>query len=229
MIINNVINDIKNNASGAYIPFYEKTLNINENGYGKGDIVLGCKTPTLRNIAKKYFDIISIDMVEQLLHSQYHEIRLVTLLIMVLKFEKYNNHQKEIVDIYLSNTMYINNWDLVDLSCYKIIGKYFKQNDDIFQRLSRSTLLWDNRIAIVSTYAFIRENFFDLTLELSTYFCEHEHHLIHKACGWMLREVGKRDENILLNFLKEQKSRMPKIMMRYACEKIHISKINNNI
>jgi 3-methyladenine DNA glycosylase AlkD len=192
-----------------------------ENGYGRGDIVLGGRSPDLRKLSKKYCSLISSNDLLTLLQSKYHEARILALMIMVLKFQKGDeNMRKNIVQMYLGNTNFINNWDLVDISSYHIIGAYFKPTDIIFEQLSNSENLWENRIAIVATYAFIKQNYFDLTLRLCEKFIKHDHHLIHKACGWMLREIGKRDENILINFLRRRYSTMPRIMLSYAKEKI---------
>lgn len=219
-MINAIITEIKDNASEEYANFSRKMIQ-SEDGYGHGDIVIGCRVPDLRTIEKKYFMIASMEDVIELLHSEIHEIRLIALMIMISKFEKANaDFKKEIVDVYLANAKYVNNWDLVDLSCYKIVGAYFDESDEIFWKLARSSLLWDNRIAIVSTCSFIKKDSFDLTLKLTEYFLNHEHHLIHKACGWMLREVGKRNEEVLINFLREHHKSMPRIIFSYAKEKL---------
>jgi 3-methyladenine DNA glycosylase AlkD len=220
VILSRLIEEIMKNANDNYAEFGAKMLNINDNGYGKGDTLVGCNVPTLHLIAKKFFHDISFDQILKLLHSEIHEVRFVSLLLMVKNFEKYDWQRKEIVDMYLSNTLYINNWDLVDVSCYKIIGSYFNENDDIFWKLSRSDSLWENRIAVVSTLHFIRNHSFDLTLKLVKHFLDHKHHLIHKSCGWMLREIGKKDQTVLIDFLRENKGKLPKIMFRYSTEKL---------
>jgi 3-methyladenine DNA glycosylase AlkD len=215
-----IVNEIKASSSEEYSIFCAKMLAVND-GYGKGDIVIGCRVPDLRKIAKRHSMTVAMKDVIKLLHSEIHEIRLVALMIMVSKFENSDvNLRKKIVNLYLANTKYINNWDLVDLSCYKIVGAYFEESDEIFWKLANSLLLWDNRIAIVSTYFFIKKDSFNLTLKLAERFLNHEHHLIHKACGWMLREVGKRNETVLVAFLRKHRANMPKIMLSYAKERL---------
>jgi 3-methyladenine DNA glycosylase AlkD len=130
------------------------------------------------------------------------------------------NLQKDIVQMYLDNTKFINNWGLVDISAHHIVGKYFHSDDKIFETLSDSNDLWENRIAIVATQTFIKQSNFELTLRLCKKFLKHTHHLIHKACGWMLREVGKKDESVLVDFLQKHHKNMPRIMLSYAKERL---------
>jgi 3-methyladenine DNA glycosylase AlkD len=138
------------------------------------------------------------------------------------KFERGNKATKEAVyNFYLNHTQRINNWDLVDVSSYKIVGSWLLDKDRaILYDLAKSTWLWDQRIAIVSTMAFIRNHEFEDTLRLSEYFLTHTHHLIHKACGWMLREVGKRNKATLTQFLNNYAPQMPRMMLRYSIEKL---------
>jgi 3-methyladenine DNA glycosylase AlkD len=145
-----------------------------------------------------------------------------------MQFEKANEEKRgEIVDFYLAHTHRINNWDLVDTSCYKILGEWLKnKNRDVLYTLADSDLLWNQRIAVVTTLAFIRENDFNDTLRLSEKFLTHTHDLMHKACGWMLREVGKRDELTLTDFLDKHATRMPRTMLRYAIEKFSAAQRN---
>ncbi|MDR2158018.1 MAG: DNA alkylation repair protein [Holosporaceae bacterium] len=223
MTVTQIIDEIKNISSEKYAAFVRKMIQ-SETGYGKGDVVLGCKTPDLRKIAKKYQDAISMDDLLKLLQSQYHEVRILSLIIMRHKFQN-ENLQKNIVKMYLDNAGFINNWDLVDISARHIVGSYFSHDDDIFEQLSNSPDLWENRIAVVATHAFIGQNYFDLTLRLCKKFMTHKHHLIHKACGWMLREIGKKNENVLADFLRENHSHMPRIMLSYAKERLHPQKV----
>ena len=185
--------------------------------YGEGDIFLGVTVPNIREVAKEFKDI-NIDIIEKLIHSPWHEMRMCALLILV------NNSKKEVTkdtfEFYLSQTKYINNWDLVDLSAPQIVGKFLlKKERDIIYRLAESDLLWDNRIAIVSTLTFIRNNDLDDTYKLSLKMMNHKHDLVHKAIGWMLREAGKRDAKRLYNFVMEYKNIMPRTMLRYSIEK----------
>ncbi len=185
--------------------------------YGEGDMFLGVTVPNIRDVAKEFKDI-NFDIIEELIHSPWHEMRMCALLILV------NNSQKEVTkdifDFYLSQTKYINNWDLVDLSAPQIVGKFLldKKRDTLYQ-LAENDLLWDNRIAIVSTLTFIRNNDLDDTYQLSLKMMNHKHDLMHKAIGWMLREAGKRDTKRLYNFVMEYKNIMPRTMLRYSIEK----------
>ena len=185
--------------------------------YGEGDKFLGVTVPNIREVAKE-FDNVSFDIIKELINSPWHEMRMCALLILV------NNSQKEVTketfDFYLSQTKYINNWDLVDLSAPQIVGKYLLDKDrDILYKLTESDLLWDNRIAIVSTLTFIRNNDLDDTYKLSLKMMHHRHDLMHKSIGWMLREAGKRDTKRLYDFVQEHKAIMPRTMLRYSIEK----------
>ena len=163
--------------------------------YGEGDIFLGIKVPVQRKVAKKYTDL-SLKDTQDLLNSKIHEHRLVALLILIEKYKK-SEKKKEIIDIYLKNTKNINNWDLVDLSAPQILGDYLLDNNrNILYTLAKSKNLWEKRISIVSTWTFIRENQLDDTLKISEILLTDNHDLIHKAVGWMLREVGKKNQAI---------------------------------
>lgn len=185
--------------------------------YGEGDMFLGVTVPNIREVAKEFKDV-NFDIIEELIHSPWHEMRMCALLILV------NNSQKEVTkdtfDFYLSQTKYINNWDLVDLSAPQITGRFLlDKNRDILYELAESDMLWDNRIAIVSTLTFIRNNDLDDTYKLSLKMMHHKHDLMHKAIGWMLREAGKRDTKRLYDFVQEYKGIMPRTMLRYSIEK----------
>jgi 3-methyladenine DNA glycosylase AlkD len=162
-----------------------------------------------------------LDDIQKLLDSPIHEHRLTGLFILTYKFEKAsNNAQKIIYDFYLKNTKAINNWDLVDCSAHKIVGDYLIDKDrSILYKLAQSKNLWEQRIAIVATFAFIRNKDFEDCLNLAEIFLTHKHDLIHKAVGWMLREVGKKDELVLVSFLNPNYQKMPRTMLRYAIEK----------
>lgn len=189
--------------------------------YAAGDVFLGVTVPQNRKVAAPYTHLPLLE-VEKLLQSKYHESRFVALVILVDKFERGNKATKEAVyNFYLNHTQRINNWDLVDVSSYKIVGSWLLDKDRaILYDLAKSTWLWDQRIAIVSTMAFIRNHEFEDTLRLSEYFLTHTHHLIHKACGWMLREVGKRNKATLTQFLNNYAPQMPRVMLRYSIEKL---------
>jgi len=188
--------------------------------YGEGDIFLGIKVPQQRKIAKKYSGI-PLDDIGELLKSNIHEFRMTSLLILVLKYKKEDfNGQKEIVDFYLSHMEDINNWDLVDSSAPYILGDFLLDKDkSILYRLAKSDNLWERRTAMLSTFAFIKNNKFEDALNIAEILLFDEHDLIHKAVGWMLREIGKRDVKTEEEFLEKHHRKMPKTMLRYAIEK----------
>jgi len=188
---------------------------------GVVDIFLGVTVPNQRLIAKKYFKNISYTDVQKLLHSDIHEERLTALIIWVLQYKKADEKNKSaIFDLYINNTKWINNWDLVDTSARDIVGEHLFNKDRILlTELSRSSDIWERRIAIIATSYFIQYNDFDWTLKLAEHYLSDTHHYIHKAAGWMLREVGKRDEKVLKEFLDAHAPHMPRTMLRYAIEK----------
>lgn len=188
--------------------------------YGEGDKFIGVTVPNIRVVAKEFKDV-DFEVIRELMKSPWHEMRMCALLILVNNSKK--NVSKETFDFYLMQTKYINNWDLVDLSAPQIVGEYLLNKErDVLYRLAESELLWDNRIAIVSTLAFIRNNDLEDTYNLSIKMMRHKHDLMHKAIGWMLREAGKRDPERLYFFVKEWKSQMPRTMLRYAIEKFDV-------
>ena len=188
--------------------------------YGEGDRFLGVTVPNIRAIAKLHKDI-SIEEIRDLIQSEWHEVRLCALIIMVEKSKKKDEAlRQQLFELYLSQTDRINNWDLVDLSCRFIIGEYLlDKSRDILYQLAQSPLLWDNRIAIVSTYAFIRKGQLEDTYALSDLMMQHPHDLMHKAIGWMLREAGKRNPERLYDYVMSHRADMPRTMLRYAIEK----------
>jgi len=191
--------------------------------YGEGDQFRGIRVPELRRLSRKYKKI-PINNVVQLLHSSYHEDRLLSLFILVFQYQSGNEIlQEEIFDLYLANTKLINNWDLVDSSARQIVGaRLYKKNTDLLREMARSDLLWDRRIAIIATAYFIGKNEFDDTLTIARILLNDEHDLIHKAVGWMLREVGNRKKEIEIGFLKLNYKKMPRTMLRYAIEKFPV-------
>lgn len=193
--------------------------------YGEGDKFLGIKVPLQRQLVKKYLDLPLAD-VENLLHSQYHEHRLTALLLLVKKFEKGDLKQKDkIYRLYLKNYRRINNWDLVDLSAPNIVGVYLlDKNRSILYKLAKSSDLWQRRISVLATFTFIRNKDFNDSLKIAEMLLKDRHDLIHKAVGWMLREVGKRDLAVLDDFLAKNAATMPRTMLRYAIEKLPESK-----
>lgn len=199
---------------------FPKFFKAGKGEYGEGDRFLGVTVPNIRAIAKLHKDI-SLDEIRDLMLSEWHEVRLCALIIMVEKSKKKDEAlRQQLFDLYLSQTDRINNWDLVDLSCRFIVGEYLlDKSRDILYQLAQSSLLWDNRIAIVSTYAFIRKGQLEDTYALSDLMMHHPHDLMHKAIGWMLREVGKRDSDRLYDYVMNHRADMPRTMLRYAIEK----------
>jgi len=190
--------------------------------YGEGDIFLGVQVPDSRKIARKYASI-PLDNTLNLLRSKIHEERLIALLIMVEKTDNAGVSDKEILfKKYLENTQYINNWDLVDLSADKIVGSYlFEKPKDILYSLAVSENLWERRIAIIATFYFIKRGFYEDTLKIAKTLLNDHHDLIHKAVGWMLREIGKRcSREVLEQFLFVNYKQMPRTMLRYAIERL---------
>lgn len=191
--------------------------------YAEGDLFLGIQVPIQRQLAKKYYSLIELNEVQELLKSKYHEFRMTGLLILLEKYKKSKKDklsQRKIFEMYLRNSENINNWDLVDVTASHIVGDFsLKYKEDILRDLAKSKNLWEKRIAIVSTHAFIKKRNFGETIAISGMLLDDEHDLIHKAVGWMLREVGKRNKNILDVFLLNNYKRMPRTMLRYAIEK----------
>jgi len=177
--------------------------------------------PSLRGIAKKYKGL-TLSEIDQLLSSPVHEERLTSLLVLVQKYSKSQEYEKkEIVEYYLRNASRINNWDLVDLSAPQILGAFLlsKKNRRVLYKFSKSKNLWERRISIITTLTFIRNDQFDEVLEISAILLNDKHDLIHKAVGWMLREVGNRNISREELFLREHYRNMPRTMLRYAIEK----------
>ena len=188
--------------------------------YGEGDVFVGLKVPTQRKLANEFREL-SFNDLKVLLSSPIHEERLISLFILVDKFNKGDYIEKEkIFTFYIKNRRSVNNWDLVDLSAPKIVGKHLLNRDkSILIKLSDSKKLWERRIAILSTYEFIRNKKYDTTLKIAKILLNDNHDLIHKAVGWMLREIGKKDLMVEENFLKNNYKKMPRTMLRYAIEK----------
>ncbi|MBY0370462.1 DNA alkylation repair protein [bacterium] len=193
--------------------------------YGEGDVFIGVVVPNTRRVAKEFRDL-PLPEIKTLLGSKVHEDRLLALVILVLQFEKSDaKGRQQIYDFYLKNTARINNWDLVDVTCAQIVGAHlFDKSRATLHRLAKSKQLWERRIAIVSTFHFIRRDDFSDCLRLCEALLEDEHDLMHKACGWMLREVGKRDSVELLGFIDRHGPRMPRTMLRYAIERLPVSR-----
>ncbi len=202
--------------------FLQRFFKTGKGAYGEGDIFIGVRMPVVRKIASAYNDL-PLAEIEELLDSPIHEHRMTALVIMVNKAKKASEDQLEqLYDLYLRRTDRINNWDLVDISCPNIVGKYlFDKPKQPLYKLAQSKDLWERRIAIISTAYFIRTGQNDDTFKLAGILMDDTHDLIHKAVGWMLREAGKKDEARLKLFLDKHASTMPRTMLRYSIEKLH--------
>lgn len=189
--------------------------------YGEGDKFFGVTVPEQRILANKYHDL-SLVEIQKLLNDQVHECRLVGLIILVAQYERSNNKQREkIVKFYLKNSKRVNNWDLVDSSAPYILGDYLREKDrGILYKYANSNNLWQRRISIVSTLYLIKYGEFKDTLNIAEFLLKDKEDLIHKACGWALREVGKKSEQTLLNFLDKNAKVMPRTALRYSIEKL---------
>jgi len=215
--------DLQKLANPKQAKLLQRFFKTGKGEYGEGDIFLGIKVPEQRKIAKKYSDL-TLKYIQELLSSKIHEHRLVALFILVDKYKQAKN-KKELVDFYLKNTKYINNWDLVDLSAPNIVGDYLLDKDkSILYKLAKSDNLWEKRIAVLATFAFIKDNQFEDAFKISEILLKDNHDLIHKAVGWMLREIGKRNLEAEERFLNNHYKKMPRTMLRYAIERFPESK-----
>lgn len=190
--------------------------------YGEGDVFVGATVPEQRAISIKYKDLPLFE-IQNLLRSKIHEERLIGLFILILRYKSFksDSKKKEIFDFYLKNKVGINNWDLVDSSAPYIVGEYLLERDkSVLYKMAESENLWDRRIAIISTLYFIKQNSFDDTLKLCEILNGDKHDLIQKACGWALREVGKKDIKILEKYLDKFHKVMPRTTLRYAIERM---------
>ena len=210
--------ELEDKANSKKAKILQKFFKTGPGEYGEGDVFLGVAVPETREIARKYSTLKLEDAVK-LLHSKIHEERLVALFILINKF-RLGEEKSTIYKTYLKNTKYINNWDLVDLSAEKIVGEYlFNKPKAVLYKLAKSKSVWEKRIAIMATFNFIKNNKFEETLKIAEILLNDKQDLIHKAVGWMLREIGKRDLKIEEEFLGRYYTRMPRTMLRYAIEK----------
>lgn len=220
--------DIRNALLELAVPekaeFFPKFFKTGKGEYGEGDMFIGVKVPDQRIVAKEYYQKISLNELSELLSSQIHEHRLTALFMLILKFEKAKQQtiKDEIVEFYLNHLQYINNWDLVDTSCYKILGRYAFENqkEDLLKKLSSSDEMWHKRIAVVGTMYYVKKGSFDLMKEIVTQNLTHTHDLMHKANGWLLREMGNKNEAELITYLNKYYKKMPRTCLRYAIEKL---------
>jgi 3-methyladenine DNA glycosylase AlkD len=214
-----ILKEIQAVANPEKAEFLRRFFKTGPGQYGEGDRFLGIVVPVTRRIARAHRQT-PLSEIEKLLQNPYHEIRLCALLILTERSKKATEKEREaIYHFYLQHTDYINNWDLVDLTCPEIVGKYLLNKDrKTLYDLAGKPHLWKQRIAIVSTLTFIRQGEFADTFALAEKLINHRHDLIHKACGWMLREAGKRDRDALTGFLENFAHLLPRTALRYAIE-----------
>ena len=224
MSVSQIKKELKKAGNPQKAAVLKKFFKTGPGQYAEGDIFIGVMVPQVRAIVKKYIHINLKDALH-LLRSPIHEERLTALLILVAKYKK-ENIKNRIFELYLKNTKFINNWDLVDLSAEHIIGAHLMaRNRALLMDLSRSPNLWERRIAVLSTFHFIKHNSFDPTFRVSRMLLNDKEDLIHKAVGWMLREVGKRDQKTLEeDFLRRFYRAMPRTMLRYTIERFPAKK-----
>jgi len=212
--------DLRRLADREIAEHSQRFFKTGKGQYGEGDRFLGIRVPALRKTAREYRGI-CVDEACRLLKSQFHEERLLALFLLAGIFSKADDEGKKVIyELYLANTKFINNWDLVDCSAEHIVGAYLWRADrQLLYDLAISGSLWERRISIMSTFHFIKHNEFADTLKIATILLKDKEDLIHKAVGWMLREVGKRDADAEEKFLKKHCRQMPRTMLRYAIEK----------
>ena len=220
MNLNELKKTIRANANKDHAKTMQWFFKTGKGEYGEGDKFVGIKVPVQRKIAKQFGEL-DLEDLQKFLNSQIHEERLISLLILVDKYGKADEKEKEkLYRFYKKNSRKINNWDLVDLSAPKIMGIHLLNRDkQNLYKFAHSKNLWEKRISIISTYSFIKNHDFNTTLEISDVLLNDDHDLIHKAVGWMLREVGKQDLYTLEKFLKPRYNKMPRTMLRYSIEK----------
>jgi len=218
--LDNLKEDLRKLASPEKARVLSRFFKTGKGEYGEGDTFLGIMVPDQRRIAKKYADL-SMNDLRKLISGRMHEERLVCLFILINRYKKADSiGKKEVVDFYLRNMKYINNWDLVDLSSGQILGDHLIEGDrSMLYEMAKSDDLWKRRIAVISTFAFINNNDFGDALRIAEMLLNDRHDLIHKAVGWMLREIGKRDQAKEEEFLNRHYKKMPRTMLRYAIER----------
>jgi 3-methyladenine DNA glycosylase AlkD len=220
-MLNALTKELNSLRNPEKIEVYQRFFKTGKGEYGEGDIFMGLTMPQIRSTIKNYIKI-PLNNLSPLLESKVHEHRMAALIILT---HKYKENPKQVYDFYLKNTKYINNWDLVDVTCPRIVGEYLKDKDrKILYKLANSKNLWEKRIGIISTMRFIKDKDFKDTIAISEILLKDSHDLIHKAVGWMLREVGKKDQEVLETFLKKHYKQMPRTMLRYSIERFEESK-----
>lgn len=226
--MSSIVKEIKEALAVLSIPekaeFFPRFFKTGKGEYGEGDLFLGVKVPDQRAVAKEYYSRLNLEELSELLSSKYHEHRLTALFMLISKFEKTkdNTIKDEVIKFYLNHLKYVNNWDLVDSSCYKILGRYAFENkkESLLRDLSEAEEMWHKRIAVVGTMHYVKKGSYDLTKEFVTRNLKYSHDLMHKANGWLLREMGNKNEKELISYLNIYYKEMPRTCLRYAIEKL---------
>lgn len=220
-MINQIKKELKKYIDAEKAYFYPRFFKAGKGEYGEGDQFIGVTVPNLRKVAKQFKEA-DLKTIKVLIYSPIHEHRLLALFILVGQFK---DNKKEIYNFYYYHLKQVNNWDLVDSSAHKIMGAYLIDKDrQVLYELAKSKALWDRRIAMISCLAFIQQNDFSDALAIAQILVNDSHDLMHKAVGWMLREIGKRDQKIEEIFLRKHYQNMPRTMLRYAIEKFEEGK-----
>lgn len=217
-----IIEALKDKANPGKVPILLKFFQVFPGGYGEGDQYMGVTVPDQREVARQFFKEICLEDLSQLIKNPFHEVRLTGLLALVYRYEKTKSEteQRKLVDFYLAHLDFVNNWDLVDSSCYQILGHfYWKKDKTVFYELADSGQLWRQRVAMISSFYWIKKGEFADALALAEKLKNHPHDLMHKAVGWMLREIGKRDFDAEYEFLTKHYRTLPRTALRYAIEK----------
>jgi len=219
-MLNQIKEDLQNLANPEKAKVLSRYFKTGKGEYSEGDVFLGISVPEQRKVAKNFKDT-GFDDLRRLLQSKIHEYRFTALEILNFKYDGADNiRKKEIVDFCLKNINRINNWDLVDTFAPYVFGDFLNgKNKKVLYRLATSETIWERRIAIISTFAFIKNNLFEDSFKIAEILLNDKHDLIHKAVGWMLREIGKKDRNAEEEFLKKHYKKMPRTMLRYAIER----------
>ena len=225
MTLERLKSDLRAQADQSRVKVLSSFFKTGKGDYGEGDVFLGIYVPKTRKVIEKYLDI-SLQDIASLLVEKVHEFRLAALLILVQKYARANEQGKEeIATFYIKNAKKVNNWDLVDSSAQFILGDFlFDKDKSILLKFAKSDDVWERRIAIIATFGFIKKDSFWETQKIAKLLLNDEHDLIHKAVGWMLREMGKRNQKVLEEFLNEHARDMPRTMLRYAIERLDAKK-----
>ena len=215
-----VVKELKSHIDPEKAAFYPRFFKTAKGEYGEGDVFLGVTVPNQRRVARQFRELPETEIVK-LLDDRKHECRLTALFIMVEQYQRGDEAVRaHLADLYLRKLDRVNNWDLVDSSAHKILGPHLEHRDrGVLYGLAAIDHLWSQRVAVIATLHFIKQDDFEDTLRLAELLRDHPHDLMHKAIGWMLREIGKRDQRTLEQFLDEHCDRMPRTMLRYAIER----------